>query len=161
MADMLPSDSGYNKKYEYQMFIRVINKSDNTLPEYQTAEAAGMDMYAFLEEDKTIKPMERILIPTGIYVEIPDGFEGQIRPRSGLAYKHGITILNAPGTIDSDYRGEIKVLLINLSQEDFTIKNGDRIAQLVIAPFVKVAWEEVSILQDTFRGEKGYGSTGV
>lgn len=161
MATLLPSESGYNKKYDYQMFIRIINKSSHPLPAYQTADSAGMDLRAFITSKLNIEPMERVLIPTGIYLEIPDGFEGQVRPRSGLAYKHGITILNSPGTIDSDYRGEIKVLLINLSKEDFEVKNGDRIAQLVISPYAKVAWEEVSALKNTFRGHGGYGSTGT
>ncbi len=160
MATLLPSDT-YDKKYEYQMFVRIINKSENDLPEYQTPDSAGMDLRAFLDQEMMLKPMERALIPTGIHLEIPDGFEGQIRPRSGLAYRHGITILNAPGTIDSDYRGEIKVLLINFSEQEYILKNGDRIAQLLISPYAKVAWEEVSVLRNTFRGANGYGSTGI
>lgn len=142
------------------MTIQIINKSNNTLPAYETAHAAGMDLKASLEEAVALKPMQRSLIPTGIYIELPVGFEAQIRPRSGLAFKYGIGIVNSPGTVDADYRGEIKVLLINFSDVDFTINNGDRIAQMVIAKHEKIDWEEVEILGETLRGTGGYGHTG-
>jgi len=142
------------------MKINIINKSGLALPQYETAHAAGMDMRAFITEEMVIKPMQRILVPTGLHIELPVGYEAQIRPRSGLAYKHGISIVNSPGTIDADYRGEIKVLLINLSDTDFVINNGDRIAQMVIAKHETVSWESVEELTDTARGEGGYGHTG-
>ena len=143
------------------MNIRIINKSKNTLPAYETMHAAGMDLRAELEEVVSLKPMERRLIPTGIFIELPEGFEAQIRPRSGLAFKHGIGIVNSPGTIDADYRGEIKVLLINLSNNHFEISTGDRIAQMVVARHEKVEWEQVELLNDTIRGSGGYGHTGI
>ncbi len=142
------------------MQIKIINKSGMALPQYETAHAAGMDMRAFVESEIIIKPLQRILIPTGLHIELPVGFEAQIRPRSGLAYKYGISIVNAPGTIDADYRGEIKVLLINLSDTDFVVQNGDRIAQMVIAKHETVQWEAVEELSDTDRGAGGYGHTG-
>jgi dUTP pyrophosphatase len=142
------------------MKINIINKSDLPLPQYETAHAAGMDMRAFVENEIVIKPLQRILIPTGLHIELPVGFEAQIRPRSGLAYKHGISIVNAPGTIDADYRGEIKVLLVNLSDTDFVVNNGDRIAQMVIAKHETITWESVEELSDTARGAGGYGHTG-
>ncbi|KEQ30700.1 dUTP diphosphatase [Pedobacter antarcticus] len=142
------------------MQIKIINKSGMALPQYETAHAAGMDMRAFVESEIIIKPLQRILIPTGLHIELPVGFEAQIRPRSGLAYKHGISIVNAPGTIDADYRGEIKVLLINLSDTDFVVQNGDRIAQMVIAKHETVQWDSVEELSDTDRGAGGYGHTG-
>lgn len=142
------------------MNIRVINKSKNSLPAYETAHAAGMDLRADVETPVVLKPMERKLIPTGLYIELPEGFEAQIRPRSGLAFKHGIGIVNSPGTIDADYRGEIKVLLINFSTEDFEINTGDRIAQMVVAKHERVNWEQVEVLNETQRGEGGYGHTG-
>lgn len=142
------------------MKINIINKSGLALPQYETAHAAGMDMRAFIPEEIVIKPMQRMLVPTGLYIELPVGYEAQIRPRSGLAYKHGISIVNAPGTIDADYRGELKVLLINLSDTDFVVNNGDRIAQMVIAKHETVSWESVEELSDTARGEGGYGHTG-
>jgi len=142
------------------MKINIINKSDLPLPQYETAHAAGMDMRAFVENEIVIKPLQRILIPTGLHIELPVGYEAQIRPRSGLAYKHGISIVNAPGTIDADYRGEIKVLLVNLSDTDFVVKNGDRIAQMVIAKHETITWESVEELSDTARGAGGYGHTG-
>lgn len=142
------------------MKINIINKSGLALPQYETAHAAGMDMRAFTAEEIVIKPMQRILVPTGLHIELPVGYEAQIRPRSGLAYKHGISIVNSPGTIDADYRGEIKVLLINLSDTDFVVNNGDRIAQMVIAKHETVSWESVEELSDTARGEGGYGHTG-
>ncbi len=142
------------------MTIRVINKSKNNLPAYETLHAAGMDLRADLEAAVSLKPLERKLIPTGLYIELPEGFEAQIRPRSGLAYKHGISIVNAPGTIDADYRGEIGVLLVNLSDQVFEINTGDRIAQMVVARHEKVEWQEVELLNETSRGAGGYGHTG-
>lgn len=142
------------------MNINIINNSGHPLPQYETAHAAGMDMRAFTESEITIKPLQRVLIPTGLYIELPVGYEAQIRPRSGLAYKHGISIVNAPGTIDADYRGEIKVLLVNLSDTDFVVNNGDRIAQMVIAKHETISWEPVTELSDTARGAGGYGHTG-
>jgi len=142
------------------MKINIINKSGLALPQYETAHAAGMDLRAFTEEQIVIKPFQRTLVPTGLHIELPVGYEAQIRPRSGLAYKHGISIVNAPGTIDADYRGELKVLLINLSDVDFVINNGDRIAQMVIAKHETIAWEPVEQLNETARGEGGYGHTG-
>ncbi|MET1053845.1 MULTISPECIES: dUTP diphosphatase [Pedobacter] len=142
------------------MKINIINKSGLALPQYETAHAAGMDMRAFTPEEIVIKPLQRILVPTGLHIELPVGYEAQIRPRSGLAYKHGISIVNSPGTIDADYRGEIKVLLVNLSDTDFVVNNGDRIAQMVIAKHETVSWESVEELSDTARGEGGYGHTG-
>lgn len=142
------------------MKINIINKSGLALPQYETAHAAGMDMRAFVTEEIVIKPMQRTLVPTGLHIELPVGYEAQIRPRSGLAYKHGISIVNSPGTIDADYRGEIKVLLINLSDTDFVVNNGDRIAQMVISKHETVSWESAEELSDTARGEGGYGHTG-
>jgi len=142
------------------MTIRIINKSGNSLPAYETAHAAGMDLKADLQEPVVLKPMQRLLVPTGIYIELPVGFEAQIRPRSGLAFKHGIGIVNSPGTVDADYRGEIKVLLINFSEIDSNINPGDRIAQMVIARHEKINWEEVQVLGETLRGTGGYGHTG-
>lgn len=141
------------------MNIKVINKSNHPLPKYQTELSAGMDLYANLEEDITLKSLERKLIATGLFLEIPAGFEAQVRPRSGLAIKNGITVLNSPGTIDADYRGEIGVILVNLSTEDFTIKNGDRIAQMVIAKYESITWQEVNKITDSERGQGGFGST--
>lgn len=142
------------------MKINIINNSVHELPAYETAHAAGMDLRANTTELITIKPLQRMLIPTGLHIELPVGYEAQIRPRSGLAYKHGISIVNAPGTIDADYRGEIKVLLVNLSDTDFEINNGDRIAQMVVAKHETVIWEAVEELGDTDRGAGGYGHTG-
>jgi dUTP pyrophosphatase len=142
------------------MKINIINKSEHPLPQYETAHAAGMDMRAFIGEELVIKPMQRMLVPTGLHIELPVGYEAQIRPRSGLAYKHGISIVNSPGTIDADYRGEIKVLLINFSDTDFVVNNGDRIAQMVIAKHETVIWTAAEELSDTVRGEGGYGHTG-
>ncbi len=142
------------------MTVQIINKSNNSLPAYETAHAAGMDLKADLQEPVMLKPMQRLLIPTGIYIELPVGFEAQIRPRSGLAFKHGIGIVNSPGTVDADYRGEIKVLLINFSNVDFNINPGDRIAQMVIAKHEKIDWEQVQVLGETLRGTGGYGHTG-
>ena len=143
------------------MQIRIINQSNNPLPAYETTGSAGMDIRAFTESDITLRPMERKLIPTGLYIELPDGYEAQLRPRSGMAFKHGITLPNTPATIDSDYRGEIKVAIINLSTEDFTIKSGDRIAQMIIAKYEKASWTVTDSLTETKRGEGGFGHTGV
>ena len=141
------------------MNIKVINKSKHPLPKYQTELSAGMDLYANIEEAFTLKPLERKLVPTGLFLELPAGFEAQVRPRSGLAVKNGITVLNAPGTIDADYRGEIGVILINLSSENFIINDGDRIAQMVIARHETITWQETAELIETSRGEGGFGST--
>ncbi|MDB5008355.1 MAG: dUTP pyrophosphatase [Mucilaginibacter sp.] len=143
------------------MNIKIINRSKNSLPAYETLHAAGMDLRADLEETLSLKPMERKLVPTGLHIELPEGFEAQIRPRSGLAFKHGIGIVNSPGTIDADYRGEIKVLLINFSDQVFEINTGDRIAQMVIARHEKINWDEVEVLTETLRGVGGYGHTGL
>lgn len=143
------------------MKVRIINQSDQPLPAYQTVHAAGMDLHADIQTEVTLKPLERALVGTGLFIELPVGYEAQIRPRSGMAYKHGITVLNSPGTIDADYRGEIKVLLVNLSNDTFTIRHGDRIAQMVIAPHAQVEWEETNVLSKTDRGAGGYGSTGI
>ena len=140
--------------------VPIINKSNNPLPAYQTKQAAGVDLCAFLEEDVVLKPMERKLIGTGLYMALPDGFEAMIRPRSGMAFKHGITVINTPGTIDADYRGEIKIALINLSNEAFTIKNGDRVAQMVVNKYEQVAFKVSDSLDETERGAGGYGHTG-
>ncbi|HEY8781521.1 MAG TPA: dUTP diphosphatase [Mucilaginibacter sp.] len=143
------------------MNIRIINRSKNVLPAYETLHTAGMDLRADVEETVLLKPMERKLVSTGLHIELPEGFEAQIRPRSGLAFKHGIGIVNSPGTIDADYRGEIKVLLINFSDKVFEINTGDRIAQMIIARHEKVNWEQVEELNETTRGVGGYGHTGV
>ena len=143
------------------MKVTIINNSTNPLPVYQTAQAAGADLRAFLPEPIILQPLQRCLIPTGLHIELPSGYEAQVRPRSGLALQYGITVLNSPGTIDADYRGEIKVLLINLSQENFTIQHGDRIAQLILAKHEQASWVENIELSVTERGSGGYGSTGV
>ena len=141
--------------------IKVINKSHHPLPQYATALSAGMDLRANIPEPVTLKPMERRLIPTGLFIALPPGFEAQIRPRSGLALKHGITVLNTPGTIDADYRGEVMVLLVNFSAQDFVVADGERIAQMVIARHEQAEWEETDHLDETVRGAGGYGHTGV
>ncbi|MFD2248476.1 dUTP diphosphatase [Pontibacter ruber] len=141
--------------------VNVINQSKHPLPSYQTAHSAGMDLRANLEAPVILKPLQRALIPTGLFIELPEGHEAQIRPRSGLAYKHGIGIVNSPGTIDADYRGEIKVLLVNLSEQEFTVEDGERIAQMVVARYERVEWTEAETLSDTVRGAGGYGSTGT
>lgn len=142
------------------MKIRIINKSQHALPEYATLASAGVDLRANLEAPITVGSLEKVIVPTGLFMEIPVGYEAQVRPRSGLAFKHGITVLNSPGTIDADYRGEIKVILVNLSKESFTIENGERIAQMVIAAHEQAEWVEVENLQETERGAGGFGSTG-
>lgn len=142
------------------MEIKITSVSQHPLPAYETVLSAGMDLRAFILEPITIKPLQRVLIPTGISIELVEGLEAQIRPRSGLAFKNGITVLNSPGTIDADYRGEIKVLLVNLSDTVFTVNNGDRIAQMVISNYVKVNWTNVESLSETKRGSGGFGHTG-
>ena len=143
------------------MQIKIINKSSHNLPHYETIASAGMDLRANIPEAITLKPLERTIVKTGLFIELPIGFEAQVRPRSGLAAKKGVTVLNAPGTIDADYRGEIGVILVNISNEDFIIENGERIAQLVIAKHERAEWISVENLSETSRGEGGFGSTGV
>ncbi len=142
------------------MKIKIVNKSDHPLPAYETTSSAGMDLRAFLPDSITLRPMERILVPTGLFIELPDGYEAQVRPRSGLAIKHGITVLNSPGTIDADYRGEIGVIMINLSGSDYIINNGDRIAQMIIARHEKAELERVEVIGETKRGAGGFGHSG-
>jgi len=143
------------------MHIRIINKSSHAIPSYETIASAGMDVRANIEEEVLLKPLERKIIKTGLFIELPVGYEAQVRPRSGLAAKKGITVLNAPGTVDADYRGEIGVILVNLSSEEFVVENGERIAQLVIAKHERAEWIETNELTSTVRGEGGFGSTGV
>lgn len=143
------------------MKIKIINKSSHDLPNYETIASAGMDLRANLSEDRVLKPLERSVVGTGLFIELPVGVEAQVRPRSGLAAKKGISVLNAPGTIDADYRGEIGVILVNLSNEDFTIENGERVAQLVITKHERAEWIEVNELSETSRGDGGFGSTGT
>lgn len=142
------------------MKVKIINRSKNSLPAYSTEHSAGMDLRANLEEPIVLKPLERALVPTGLFIELPVSYEAQIRPRSGLAIKKGVTVLNTPGTIDADYRGEIGVILINLSNDDFTIEHGERICQMVIAKHETANWEQVEILEETVRGAGGFGHTG-
>lgn len=141
--------------------VKIVNKSEHALPAYATELSAGVDLRANLETPITLKPLERAIIPTGLFIELPAGFEAQVRPRSGLAAKHGITVLNSPGTIDADYRGEIKVIAVNLSNSDFVIENGERIAQLVVAKHERVDWESTEELTETERGRGGFGHTGT
>jgi dUTP pyrophosphatase len=143
------------------MKIRIVNHSKHPLPAYETVASAGMDLRANLDTPVTLKPLERALVPTGLFIELPVGHEAQIRPRSGLAVKHGISIVNAPGTIDADYRGEIKIILVNLSQQDFVIQDGERIAQMIIARHEKAEWMQVDELEKTGRGAGGFGHTGT
>ncbi|TDG95715.1 dUTP diphosphatase [Cardinium endosymbiont of Culicoides punctatus] len=143
------------------MHIPIINRSNHPLPTYATTGSSGMDLRAYIDAPITLSPLQKALIDTGITIALPKGYEAQVRPRSGLALKHGITVLNSPGTIDSDYRGEIKILLVNLSQESFTVQNGDRIAQLIIAKYEQICWKVVSVLDETARGIGGHGSTGM
>lgn len=142
------------------MKIKIVNKSAYETPEYATEQSAGMDLKANITESIVLKPLGRAMVPTGLYIALEDGYEAQVRPRSGLAAKYGITVLNAPGTIDADYRGEVKVILANLSDEEFTVNPGERIAQMVVAKYEQVEWEEVEVLDETGRGEGGFGSTG-
>ncbi len=143
------------------MQVQIINKSKHNLPNYETIASAGMDLRANIEEPITLKPLERAIVPTGLFIALPIGAEAQVRPRSGLAAKKGITVLNAPGTVDADYRGEVGVILVNLSNEDFVINDGERIAQMVIAKHEQAIWQEVEVLSETDRGAGGFGSTGV
>lgn len=143
------------------MTIKIINKSQHDLPNYETIASAGMDLRANLEAPIVLKPLERAIVKTGLFIELPIGYEAQVRPRSGLAAKKGITVLNSPGTVDADYRGEIGVILVNLSSEEFTVENGERIAQLIIAKHERAEWMEVTELSETSRGEGGFGSTGI
>lgn len=141
--------------------IKVINKSNNALPDFSTIHSAGVDLRAFLDQPLVIGSLERILVPTGLFMEIPEGYEVQIRPRSGLAIKHGIGVLNSPGTIDADYRGEVKVVLINMSADSFVVNNGDRICQMVLNKYERFEWNNVEVLSDTDRGSGGFGHTGI
>ena len=140
--------------------VQIVNKSSNVLPQYETINSSGLDLRANIEDDIVLKSLERALIPTGLYLSIPEGFEAQVRPRSGLAYKHGLTVLNTPGTIDADYRGEIKVILVNISNDEFIIKSGERICQLVFSKVQQINWLEVELLDSTERGIGGFGHTG-
>lgn len=142
------------------MIVKIVNQSNNPLPEYSTIHSAGMDIRANLSEPVILKPLERVLVPTGLFIELPVGYEAQIRPRSGLALKKGITVLNSPGTIDADYRGEVGIILVNLSNEEFVIQHGERICQMVIARHEHIAWEMVEVLEETVRGAGGFGHTG-
>ena len=142
------------------MKVKIVNQSENKLPFYQTEDSAGMDLRAALSESVELKPLERKLVPTGLSIELPKGYEAQVRPRSGLSFKHGVTVLNAPGTIDADYRGEIGVILVNLSDKAFTVEPGERIAQLVVSKYEKIVWEDVGELHTSERGTGGFGSTG-
>ncbi|MEM6841945.1 MAG: dUTP diphosphatase [Bacteroidota bacterium] len=142
------------------MQVKIVNKSGHPLPAYQTEHAAGMDVHAAIDEPITLKTLDRALISTKFFIELPIGYEAQVRPRSGLAYKHGLTVLNSPGTIDADYRGEVKVLLVNLSNNPYTVQPGERIAQVIVARHEQVTWQEVDTLSETTRGAGGYGSTG-
>lgn len=144
-----------------QTKVKIINRSHHNLPAYGTPLSAGMDVRAFIDQPIVLQPLQRVLVPTGLYIQLPPGHECQIRPRSGLALKHGITVANAPGTIDADYRGEIKVILINLSQEPFVINDGERVCQMVIANYTHVEWEPVEEIDETERGEGGFGHTGI
>ena len=143
------------------MTVKIINQSGHALPNYETLASAGMDLRAHISESIVLNPLERAIVKTGLFIELPVGYEAQVRPRSGLAAKKGVTVLNSPGTIDADYRGEIGVILVNLSNEAFTVENGERIAQLIIAKHERAEWEEVDMLTDTVRGAGGFGSTGV
>lgn len=142
------------------MNVKIVNQSKHALPAYATKLSAGMDIRANISEPIILKPFQRVLVPTGLFIQLPEGYEAQIRPRSGLAIKHGITVLNTPGTIDADYRGEIRVILINLSDEPFVINDGERVCQMVIAPYMQVTWSETDRLDDSERGEGGFGHTG-
>ena len=144
----------------YAMNIKIVNTSHHPLPAYETIASAGMDLRAALTQPVSLKPLERCLIPTGLFIELPVGYEAQVRPRSGMAFKHGITVLNSPGTIDADYRGEIKVIIVNLSNDAYEIQDGERIAQMIIAQHAKAEWQQVEILEETARGEGGFGHTG-
>ena len=146
--------------YMQKIKVKIVNESAFPLPEYATTGSAGMDLRANLQNVVILKPLERMLIPTGLFIELPEGYEAQIRPRSGLAIKRGLTLLNTPGTIDSDYRGEIKVIIVNVSGEDQSLQPGERIAQMIIAPYIQIQWEKADILSETDRGDGGFGHTG-
>lgn len=148
------------QRFRQAMKIKIVNSSHHPLPQYATPLSAGLDLRANLEAPITLQPMERCLVPTGLRIALPEGYEAQVRPRSGLALKHGITLLNTPGTIDADYRGEIGVIMVNLSTEPFTVEDGERIAQLVIARYEQAEWQETDVLDETERGEGGFGHTG-
>ena len=143
------------------MKVRIVNKSGHPLPAYETKHSAGLDLRAYLDEPASLRPLQRMLVPTGIFIELPDGYEAQIRPRSGMAYKSGVTVLNSPGTIDADYRGEVKVLLINLSDTAITVSNGDRIAQMIVSEYTRITWDETDTLAESGRGAGGFGHTGT
>lgn len=143
------------------MKVKIVNRSRHPLPAYETDLSAGMDIRAFLREDIVMKPLERAMVPTGLFIELPPGYEAQVRPRSGLAIKKGITVLNTPGTIDADYRGEVKVILVNLSSEEYVVKDGERVAQMIISAHAKAEWIEVDELMETSRGAGGFGHTGT
>lgn len=142
------------------MKVQIVNKSRHELPEYATGQSAGMDLRANIDTPITLKPLQRCLVPTGLYIALPDGYEAQVRPRSGLALKFGVTVLNSPGTIDADYRGEICVIMVNLSSEDFVVNDGDRIAQMVVARYEQIEWSDVDVLDETERGDGGFGHSG-
>ena len=142
------------------MKVQIVNKSRHELPEYATGQSAGMDLRANIDTPITLKPLQRCLVPTGLYIALPDGYEAQVRPRSGLALKFGVTVLNSPGTIDADYRGEIRVIMVNLSSEDFVVNDGDRIAQIVVARYEQIEWSDVDVLDETERGDGGFGHSG-
>lgn len=142
------------------MKVQIVNKSRHELPEYATGQSAGMDLRANIDTPITLKPLQRCLVPTGLYIALPEGYEAQVRPRSGLALKHGVTVLNSPGTIDADYRGEIRVIMVNLSSEDFVVNDGDRIAQMVVARYEQIEWSDVDVLDETERGDGGFGHSG-
>lgn len=142
------------------MKVQIVNKSRHELPEYATGQSAGMDLRANIDTPITLKPLQRCLVPTGLYITLPDGYEAQVRPRSGLALKFGVTVLNSPGTIDADYRGEIRVIMVNLSSEDFVVNDGDRIAQMVVARYEQIEWSDVDVLDETERGDGGFGHSG-
>ena len=142
------------------MKVQIVNKSRHELPEYATGQSAGMDLRANIDTPITLNPLQRCLVPTGLYIALPDGYEAQVRPRSGLALKFGVTVLNSPGTIDADYRGEIRVIMVNLSSEDFVVNDGDRIAQMVVARYEQIEWSDVDVLDETERGDGGFGHSG-
>jgi dUTP pyrophosphatase len=147
-------------KRQLMIEVKIINRSKNDLPRYETPQSAGVDLRADIQDEITLQPLERTLINTGLYIALPTGYEAQVRPRSGMAFKHGLTVLNTPGTIDADYRGEIKVIMVNLSNEAYTIKPAERVAQMVIAEHQQALWKQVEVLDETERGEGGFGSTG-
>ena len=161
MADVSDFRSVLLTFAHYMLNVQIVNKSPHQLPEYQTAGSAGMDLRAWLESPVTLQPMERKLIPTGLYMALPQGYEAQIRPRSGLAIKRGLTLINTPGTIDSDYRGEIMVPIVNLSTEEQLINDGERIAQMIIAKYEQISWDNVDSLEETVRGAGGFGHSGT